>query len=43
MEEFDHLTEAVVEASLAQGGEVMFVRHYPDLGPLQGIAAVLRF
>jgi peptide chain release factor subunit 1 len=43
MEEFDHLTEAVVEAALAQGGEVMVVHHYPDLGPLQGIGAVLRF
>ena len=43
MEEFDHLTEAVVEAALGQGGEVMVVRHYPDLGPLQGIGAVLRF
>jgi peptide chain release factor subunit 1 len=43
MEEFDHLAEAVVEAALAQGGEVMVVHHYPDLGPLQGIGAVLRF
>ena len=43
MEHLDHLTEAVVEAALAQGGEVMVVRHYPDLGPLQGIGAVLRF
>jgi len=43
MEEVDHLTEAVVESALAQGGEVMVVRHYPDLGPLQGIGAVLRF
>ncbi|MBV8220464.1 MAG: hypothetical protein JO325_18520 [Solirubrobacterales bacterium] len=43
MEDLDHLTEAVVEAALAQGGEVMVVRHYPDLGPLQGIGAVLRF
>lgn len=43
MEEFDQLTEAVVEAALAQGGEVMVVHHYPDLGPLQGIGALLRF
>jgi len=43
MDEFDHLTEVAVEATLAQGGEVMVVHHYPDLGPLQGIGAVLRF
>jgi peptide subunit release factor 1 (eRF1) len=43
MEAFDHLTEAVVEAALAQGGEVMVVHHYSDLGPLQGIGALLRF
>jgi len=38
-----HLREAVIEAALAQGAEVMVVRHYPDLGPLQGIGALLRF
>jgi peptide chain release factor subunit 1 len=43
MEGLDHLTEAVVEAALAQGGGVMVVHHYPDLGPLQGIGAILRF
>jgi peptide chain release factor subunit 1 len=43
MEEFDHLTETLVEAALAQGGEVMVVHHFPDLGPLQGIGAILRF
>ena len=38
-----HLREAVVEAALAQDAEVMIVRHHEDLGPHQGIAAVLRF
>ena len=42
-EEVEHLHEAAVEAALAQGAEVMIVRHYPDLGPLQRIGAVLRF
>ena len=43
MKEFDHLTETVVEAALAQGAEVIVVHHCPDLGPLQGIGAILRF
>ena len=43
IEELEHLREAVIEAALAQGAEVMVVRHYPDLGPLQGIGALLRF
>jgi hypothetical protein len=43
VEELAHLREAVIEAALAQGAEVMVVRHYPDLGPLQGIGALLRF
>jgi peptide chain release factor subunit 1 len=42
-EELDHLREAAVEAALAQDADVMVVRHYPDLGPLQGIGALLRF
>lgn len=42
-EEIEHLREAAIEAALAQDAEVMVVRHYPDLGPLQGIGAVLRF
>jgi len=41
--EVEHVREAAVEAALAQDAEVMVVRHYPDLGPLQGIAALLRF
>lgn len=43
VEEVEHLREATIEAALGQGAEVMVVRHYPDLGPLQGIGALLRF
>ncbi|MBV9941025.1 MAG: hypothetical protein JO262_02760 [Solirubrobacterales bacterium] len=43
VEELDHLREAAIEAALGQGAEVMIVRHYPDLGPLRGIGALLRF
>jgi peptide chain release factor subunit 1 len=43
LEHVEHLREAVVEAALAQGADVMIVRHHPDLGPLRGIGAVLRF
>ncbi len=43
LEELEHLREAAIEAALAQGADVMVVRHYPDLGPLQGIGAILRF
>jgi peptide chain release factor subunit 1 len=43
LEEVEHLREAVVEAAIAQDAEVMVVRRYPDLGPLRGIAAILRF
>jgi peptide chain release factor subunit 1 len=43
LEDVDHLREAAVEAALAQDAEVMIVRHHPDLGPFQGIGALLRF
>jgi peptide subunit release factor 1 (eRF1) len=43
LEPLDHLREAAVEAALTQDAEVMIVRWHPDLGPLQGIAALLRF
>jgi peptide chain release factor subunit 1 len=43
IEALEHLREAAIEAALAQGADVRVVRHYPDLGPLQGIAALLRF
>ncbi len=43
LETLQHMREGAIEAALAQGAEVMVVRHHPDLGPLQGIGAVLRF
>jgi peptide chain release factor subunit 1 len=43
LEQIDHLREAAVEAAIAQDADVMVVTHYPDLGPFQGIAALLRF
>jgi peptide chain release factor subunit 1 len=43
VEEVEHLREAAIEAALAQDAEVTLVRHYPDLGPLRGIGALLRF
>jgi peptide chain release factor subunit 1 len=43
LEAIDHGREAAVEAALGQDADVLFVRHYPDLGPFQGIGAVLRF
>lgn len=43
LEEIEHLREAAVEAAVAQDADVMIVRHYPDLGPFQGIGALLRF
>jgi peptide subunit release factor 1 (eRF1) len=43
LETLEHLREAAIEAALAQGAEVMVVRHHPDLGPFQGIGAILRF
>ena len=42
-EQIEHVREAAVEAALAQGAEVLVVRHHSDLGPLQGIGAILRF
>ena len=39
----DNIVEVAVEAAIAQSAEPIFVRHYPDLGPLGQIAAVLRF
>jgi peptide chain release factor subunit 1 len=43
LEEVEHLREATIEAALAQDADVTIVRHYPDLGPLQSIGALLRF
>lgn len=39
----ERLREAVVEAALAQDSEILIVRHFPDLGPFGGIAALTRF
>ena len=43
LEEMEHLREAAIESALAQGADVFVVHHYPDLGPIQGIGALLRF
>jgi peptide chain release factor subunit 1 len=43
LEVLEHLREGTIEAALAQGADVMVVRHHPDLGPFQGIGAILRF
>jgi hypothetical protein len=43
LEEVEDLGEASVEAGLLQDAEVLFVERYPDLGPHQGMAALLRF
>ena len=38
----EHLREAAVEAAIAQDAEVILINHYPDLGPFQGIGALLK-
>jgi len=43
LEQVDHLREAAVEAAVAQDAEVIVVSHYPDLGPVRGVGALLRF
>jgi peptide chain release factor subunit 1 len=43
LEPIEHLREAAVEAAIAQDADVIVVSHYPDLGPFQGIGALLRF
>jgi peptide chain release factor subunit 1 len=43
LEEVEDLREAAIESALAQDAQVTIVHHYPDLGPLQGIGALLRF
>jgi peptide subunit release factor 1 (eRF1) len=37
------LREAAVESAVAQDGDTIIVTRFPDLGPFQGIAALLRF
>lgn len=39
----DDITERMVERALEQSAEVVLVRRHPDLGPIGGIGAVLRF
>ncbi|MBV9916230.1 MAG: hypothetical protein JO153_06970 [Solirubrobacterales bacterium] len=43
LEEVEHLREAAIESALAQDAEVIVVSRYPDLGPFEGIGALLRF
>lgn len=43
LEQRQHLREAAIETALEQDAEVMVIRHYPDLGPFEGIGALLRF
>jgi peptide chain release factor subunit 1 len=43
LDKVEDLGEAAVEAALLQDAEVIFVERYPDLGPHQGMAALLRF
>jgi peptide chain release factor subunit 1 len=43
LEPLEHIRDAAVEAALAQGADVLLIRHHPDLGPLRGIGAILRF
>lgn len=39
----DNVLESAVEAAIAQSADVIVVRHHPDLGPFEGIGALLRF
>jgi peptide chain release factor subunit 1 len=39
----DPEVETAIEHAIAQAARVVVVRHHPDLGPLGGIGAVLRF
>jgi peptide subunit release factor 1 (eRF1) len=39
----EDLAEAAIEAAVLQDAEVLIVERYPDLGPHQGFAALLRF
>lgn len=43
LERREHLREAAIEAALGQDADVLVIRHYPDLGPYQGIGALLRY
>ena len=39
----DNVLETAIEAALGQSAQVVIVRHHEDLGPLDGVGAVLRF
>ena len=39
----DPLREAALESALDQDADIVIVQRYPDLGPLEGMAALLRF
>lgn len=43
VEQLEHMRQGAIEAALAQGADVVVVRHFRDLGPWQGIGAILRF
>jgi peptide chain release factor subunit 1 len=43
LERLEHFAEAMVESALGQDAEVMFIRHHPDLDPVRGVGALLRF
>jgi peptide chain release factor subunit 1 len=43
LEPIADIGEAAIEAALLQDAEVILVERYPDLGPHQGFAALLRF
>jgi peptide subunit release factor 1 (eRF1) len=43
MEPYDHGVDLAVHQTLAHGGVVQAVRHHDDLGPVEGIGAILRY
>jgi hypothetical protein len=43
LEERDSIVEEAVQSALGQSAEVLVLRDRPELGPLGGIAATLRF
>jgi peptide chain release factor subunit 1 len=43
MERYDHGVDLAVHQTLAHGGAVQAVRHHDDLGPVEGIGAILRY
>ncbi len=43
MDEREHGLDVAVHRTLAHGGTVQAVRHHDDLGPVEGVGALLRF